>query len=145
VTTTDAGEQLDLFGNPTPADPCLASGSGRRGGPDTNDVDLVRNVAGNAVRGLYLLVGQVERVYARADGPDSDHAVRVPRYEEDAVHQLLRRGWLTRGGVHPVRCGAASLHGIAVLAPKATRARVARWDHLARPANWRNDTTKGRR
>lgn len=147
MTTTGPGGQLDLFGNASPADPSPSpsSGSGRRGGPETNDVDLVRHVAGNATRGLYLLVGRGERVYARADGPDSDHVVRVPRYEEDAVHQLLARSWLSRGGTHPVRCGAASLQGTAALAPKATRTRVARWEHLARPANWSSDTRKAHR
>lgn len=144
MSTTDIGGQLVLSGNAVPADPS-STGTGRRPGPDTNDVDVIRHVAGNAVRGLYLLVGQGERVYARADGPDSDHAVRVPRYEEDAVHQLLRRGWLGRGGTQPVRCGAAFLHGTAVLAPKATRARVARWEHLARPGNWHSDTRKAHR
>ena len=59
---------------------------------DSNDVDLMHTIAANAVRCGYLLVGPADRVYTRTD-PDSDHVQRVPRYEEDAVHQLLRRRW----------------------------------------------------
>ena len=62
--------------------------------------------------------------------------MRVPRYEDDAVHQLLRRRWLTHGGLHPISCGAARMHGIAVLVPRSTRERVARWQRLQRPPSW---------
>lgn len=144
MTTDNEGGQLDLFGTPTtvpaPRSPAAVEHAG-----ETNDVDLIRHIAGNATRGVYLLVGASERVYARTDGADSPDVVRVPRYEEHAVHQLLRRGWLARGGAHHVTCGAARLTGTAVLAPRATRARVARWDALARPATWRADTAPGRR
>lgn len=133
--TADPG-QLDLFGNQTgaPTTP-TASGAGASAA-ETNDVDLIRHIAGNASRGLYVLAGRSERVYARADGPESTAVVRVPRYEEDAVNQLLRRRLLTLGGHHAVTCGAASLSGTAVLAPRSTRSMVARWEHLQRPASW---------
>ena len=62
-------------------------------------------VAANAVRCGYLLVGASERVYTRTDA--DDRVARVPRYEDDAVHQLLRRRWLTLGATHRVTCGAA--------------------------------------
>jgi hypothetical protein len=120
-------EQLGLFGdsqairNPEPAH------------VDSNDIELMQIVAGNAVRCGYLLVGPSERVYARVAG---DEVQRVPRYEEDAVHQLLRRRWLTTGGNHHITCGAASLIGMAVLVPKDTRLRVTRWDRLQRPTSW---------
>ena len=100
---------------------------------ESNDVDLMHTVAANAVRCGYLLVGASERVYTRTAG---DQVARVPRYEEDAVHQLLRRRWLTTGAAHAVTCGAASLTGVAVLVPKQTRTAVARWDHLQRPPSW---------
>ncbi len=136
--TGAGGGQLDLFGSTVPAprhpdQPTPAASSPA----ETNDVDLIRHIAGNAARGLYLLVSTSERVYARADGPDSVAVVRVPRYEEAAVHQLIRRRWLTHGnGTHRVTCGAAQLVGTAVLCPRSTRALVERWEHLARPANW---------
>ena len=60
----------------------------------------------------------------------------MPRYEEDAVHQLLRRRWLTLGTPHRITCGAASLVGTTVLVPKDTRARITRWAHLQRPPSW---------
>jgi len=129
--------QLDLFGNPTDT-PTTSETSTTTQTPviETNDIDLIHHIAGNATRGLYLLVGTSERVYARADGPDSHDVVRVPRYEEDAVHQLLRRRLLTLGGTHHVTCGAASLTATAVLAPKSTRSLVTRWEHLQRPTSW---------
>ena len=81
--------------------------SGRVSRIESNDVDLMVTVAANAVRCGYLLVGTAERVYARTDA--DDRVARVPRYEEDAVHQLLRRRWLTLGATHRVTCGAAHL------------------------------------
>ena len=65
----------------------------------------------------------------------------MPRYEEDAVHQLLRRRWLTLGAAHHVTCGAAHLIGTAVLVPKATRDRIARWERLQRPPSWPDHRT----
>lgn len=112
---------------------------------ETNGIDLVQHVAGNAGRGLYLIVGASDRVYARADGAESRDVVRVPRYEEQAVHQLLTRGWLTLGGRHDVTCGAASLVGTAVLCPKTTTARVRRWEALVRPTSWPTPATPPRR
>ena len=81
--------QLDLFGHPTTPVTIPAQRPPSR--IESNDVDLMVTVAANAVRCGYLLVGAAERVYARAD--TDDHVARVPRYEEDAVHQLLRRRW----------------------------------------------------
>lgn len=129
--------QLGLFGgDPTPVPtqrPASVTG-------ETNDMDLVTTIAGNASRGLYVLVGAHERVYVRTDGPDGRDVARVPRYEEATVHQLLRRGWLHPGGrTKDLACGAATLTGTAVSCPAATRARVQRWDALSRPPSW--DTT----
>ena len=136
VTTDGSGVgQLDLFGDPTtpPAIPTQRVPSRI----ESNDVDLMVTVAVNAVRCGYLLVGTAERVYARTDA--DEHVARVPRYEEDAVHQLLRRRWLTVGSAHDVTCGAAHLVGTAVLVPKATRDRIARWERLQRPPSWPTD------
>jgi hypothetical protein len=147
--------QLDLFAPAgavpaprTPAEPTTAPAgasttrsAARPAVVESNDLDLIRHVAGNAGRGIYLLVGTSERVYARTDtGPGLDTAARVPAYEEAAVHQLIASGWLTTGnGHHRIRCGAALLTGTAVLSPKSTRARVARWEAMARPASWAPD------
>ena len=127
-----SGGQTDLFGNPV-ATPAAASPPS-----DSNDVDLMHIIAGNAVRCGYLLVGSSERVYTRID--DHCHVARVPRYEEDAVHQLLRRHWLTRGSPHRISCGAASLLGTAVLVPKTTHEQITRWERLQRPPSWPTST-----
>jgi hypothetical protein len=102
---------------------------------ESNNIDLMHTIAANALRCGYLLVGHAERVYTRITD-DEDHVARVPRYEEDAVHQLLRRRWVTLGATHRVICGAAHLTGTAVLVPRHTRDRVARWAHLQRPPSW---------
>ena len=128
-----AGAQLGLFGGPPPV-PQQRGPSGRVSRIESNDVELMVTVAANAARCGYLLVGTAERVYARVDA--DEHVARVPRYEEDAVHQLLRRRWLTPGAAHHVTCGAAQLIGTAVLVPKATRDRIARWERLQRPPSW---------
>ena len=120
-------QQPDLFGGVHPVD----NGPPTRPVRESNDADLLHTVAGNAVRCGYLLVGASERVYTRTTG---DQVARVPRYEEDAVHQLLRRRCLTLGGTHHhLRCGAATLTGTALLVPKQTRAAIARWEHRNRP------------
>ena len=134
VTTGDGSGagQLDLFGHP--ATPPAIPGQRPPSRIESNEVDLMVTVAANAVRCGYLLVGTGERVYARSD--HHERVARVPRYEEDAVHQLLRRRWLTLGASHHITCGAAHLVGTAVLVPKATRDRIARWEQLQRPPSW---------
>jgi hypothetical protein len=123
--------QSDLFGDPAPAAP---DSSRPLSTVESNDIDLMHTVAANAIRCGYVLVGNSERVYARTS--DRDDVARVPRYEEDAVHQLLRRRWLTRGQDHHVTCGAASLTGASVLVPQQTRSRLTRWQQFQRPASW---------
>jgi hypothetical protein len=121
--------QLGLFGGPgwepdPPARPVSHI--------ESNNVELMHTVAGNADRAGYLVAGRAERVYAR-DPDRHGRAVRVPRWEEDAVHQLLRRRWLALGGTYRFVCGAAELTGTTVLVPRETRARVDRWQQLQRP------------
>lgn len=123
------GSQLGLFGPATPIP------QPRVPDQESNDLELMHTVAGNAIRCGYLLVGAAERVYARAEGSRAD-VVRVPRYEEDAVHQLLARRWLMLGANQRVMCGAAALVGANVLVPKDTRNRVVRWQHTQRPPSW---------
>ena len=138
VTTGDGSGagQLDLFGHAV-----VIPGQRAPSRIESNDVDLMVTVAANAVRCGYLLVGTGERVYARTDA--DEHVARVPCYEEDAVHQLLRRRWLTQGAAHYVICGAAHLVGTAVLVPKATRDRIARWERLQRPPSWPDQQQAG--
>ena len=134
-------QQLGLFGGTSTRGPDRrCSGVTGQAGPyesraESNDVDLMHTVAANAVRCGYLLVGASERVYTRVTEA-GDEVARVPRFEEDAVHQLLRRRWLTLGAPHRITCGAASLVGTTVLVPRDTRARIARWTHLQRPPSW---------
>ena len=128
-------EQPDLFGG------LHLVGDGPAGRRESNDVDLIHTVAANAVRCGYLLVGASERVYTRTTG---DEVARVPRYEEDAVHQLLRRRWLTTGAHHHVTCGAASMTGVALLVPKQTREAVTRWERRQRPPSWPRTPDPGR-
>jgi hypothetical protein len=146
---THHGRQLGLFGGtsgtsgtrgggPNRCPPGSDGQAGSRG--ESNDVDLMHTVAANAVRCGYLLVGANERVYTRTTG---DEVARVPRYEEDAVHQLLRRRWLTLGTPHRIICGAASLVGTTVLVPKETRARITRWAYLQRPPSWPSPPAAG--
>lgn len=132
--------QLNLFG-PAAVPAQRASSTtppvGDSQSAESNDMDLMITIAGNAVCGLYVLVGASERVYVRTDPPEREIA-RVPRYEEAAVHQLLRRGWLTYGNHTPeLSCGAVTFGtAIVVNCPKSTRARVARWNALSRPPSW---------
>lgn len=127
--------QLGLFG-PDPA-PVHTQRQTSTGSGETNDMDLIAAVAGNASRGLYVLVGPNERVYIRTDGPNGRDVARVPRYEEAAVHQLLNRGWLKPGGrTKDLACGAATFTATAVNCPQSTRARVHRWAALQRPTTW---------
>ena len=141
---TDPAGQLDLFGQPTTGAPAVPAPR-----PvsriESNDVELMHTIAANAARCGYVLVGTSERVYARVPDKHPDEVARVPRYEEDAVHQLLRRRWLTTGSQHRVTCGAASLAGAAVLVPKDTRARIERWQRLQRPPSWPNPPSTGGR
>jgi hypothetical protein len=131
--------QLDLFDDRVPA---ARSNPPRNVVPpvESNDVDLLFTVAGNALRCGYLLARSSERVYAR-NGDRRDEVVRVPRYEDDAVHQLLHRRWLTRGSPQHVTCGAVALSATSVLVPHDTRQRVARWRHLQRPPHWPHTPT----
>lgn len=135
--------QLGLFGEDPP--PAPTQRQAPSSSDETNDLDLVATIAGNAARGLYVLVGPNERVYVRTDGPDGRDLARIPRYEEATVHQLLRRGWLNPGGrTKELTCGAATLTGTAVSCPAATRARVARWNALSRPPSWVTSPTATR-
>jgi hypothetical protein len=114
----------------TPGQIGLFGGPGHE--PDlSNNVELMHTIAGNADRAGYLLAGPSERVYAR-DPDRNGCGVRVPRWEEDAVHQLLRRRWLYRGSSYPFSCGAAALTGTTVHTTRDTRARVARWEQINR-------------
>jgi hypothetical protein len=129
TTRPDSGGQLDLFGNPVAGAPSNVMPL-----VESNDVDLLLTVAANAIHCGYLLAGPSERVYAR-DSDQPEEVVRVPRYEDDAVHQLLYRRWLSRGTPRHVTCGAVALFATTVLVPKDTRHWVARWQHRQRPPN----------
>ena len=124
--TTAADLQEDLFGAAHPAEH-----QPRRVPRESNDIELMYTLAANAVRCGYLLVGAHQRVYARVNA--HTEVARVPGYEDDAVHQLLRRRWLTLGASHHLTCGAATLTGVAVLVSRDTRTRLLRWAHQQHP------------
>jgi hypothetical protein len=120
MTTQEA-----LFGDPaTIPDP-----DQRRRGIDTNDVDLVAGIIRVAADPGYMLVGPTDRVF-RVEPGDAHTVEPVPRYEQDAVRQLLDAGHLTIGGAHTVTYGDRTGPAHSVLIPKATRAMAARWAHL---------------
>ena len=129
IAAAETGRKLwaRVYHQPNPpgaAGPALRR---RRGRVESNDIELMYTVAGNALRCGYLLAGATERVYAR----DQPHTVtRVPGWEDDAVHQLLDRRWLTRGSTQPAICGSVRLTGTTVLVPPATRNRVHHQRHL---------------
>ena len=134
--------QLGLFsGTNTTGQDRRQTGSDRQAGTggESNDVDLMHTIAANAVRCGYLLVGAHQRVYARVDA--HTEVARVPGYEDDAVHQLLRRHWLTLGASHHLTCGAATLTGVAVLVSRDTRTQLLRWNHHQRPPSWPSPPT----
>jgi hypothetical protein len=122
--------QIGLFGGPG-HEPDLPTTKAPVSRIESNNVELMHTIAGNADRAGYLLTGPAERVYAR-DPDRNGCGVRVPRWEEDAVHQLLRRRWLYRGSTYPFSCGAADLTGTTVHTTRDTRARVARWEQINR-------------
>ena len=131
--------QFDLLGATDPAPTTSpsgpAAGSSDRG--ETNDMELIHTVVTTAMRGLYVTAGVTERAYALTDGPDGETVARLPRFEEDTVHQLLARGWLRVGtGSKHVRCGASRFAAAKLLVPKHARTAVTRWSSLARPTTW---------
>jgi hypothetical protein len=93
VPPADPG-QLDLFGPPPDTVPAPRSPTGQEaisGRDESNDLDLIRHVAGNAARGLYLLVGTAARVYARSDDGTTTVAARPARTDRSSAPEPQQR------------------------------------------------------
>ena len=86
----------DLFGNPL-EEPVMDMPAA----PPINDMNLIEKVLQVAENTGYVLVGPLERVYRQVAPKVIESA---PRYEAEAVHQLLSVKWLTKGGTHAYTC-----------------------------------------
>jgi hypothetical protein len=93
-----------------------------------NDVELVADVIRAAATRGYVLIGPAQQVFAWVDEKKKYGRVeRVPRYEQDAVHQLLTSRHLRIGGTHLVSYGGREGPANSVLVPRSSRAMVTRW------------------
>jgi hypothetical protein len=116
--------QGGLWGRQEP----LPTGQAARRGA-VNDLDLIASVIRTADHPGYVVIGVAERVYLR-DPSRKGVVTAVPRYEADAVAQLLHSGHLKIGGAHVVSDGRREGPARSVLVPAATKAMVARWAAL---------------
>ncbi len=112
----------DLFGNPL-EEPVMDMPAA----PPINDMNLIEKVLQVAENTGYVLVGPAERVYHQVAPKVIESA---PRYEAEAVHQLLSAKWLTKGGTHIYTCHGYEGPGNSVLVPKATKAKARKWRAL---------------
>ena len=106
------------------------AGTGAERRPVVNDLDLVTSVIRSAEDPGYVVIGASERVFLRDPTRTKGFVVTVPRYEADAVAQLLGSGHLRLGGTHVVSDGRREGLARSVLVTAATRAMVARWAAL---------------
>lgn len=139
MTDTDT----DLFGNPVAA-PVSPPSTPRR--PVTNNMDLIEHVLTTACQDGYALLGTDQRVYrvGAADPRGAIAITAVPDAEANAVHQLIDTRDLVVGGQHRYRQRHhREQFGRAVLVPRATRAKTARWAALHRTAAWSARTHHG--
>lgn len=100
-----------------------------------NDMDLIESVIRAALDPGYFVIGPAEKVYRR-DATRKDSVERVPRYEEDTVHQLITQKLLRIGGSHEVMYGSYSGRANSVLVNKKTAAMARRWRSYKRPESW---------
>lgn len=108
-------------------------------------MDLIERVLTVACQEGYALVGTAERVYrvGTSDQTGTIEIIGVSRAEADAVHQLIDNKELVAGGQHRYRYrNYREGYGRAVLVPRSTRAKHARWSHLRRPTTWDRPSTK---
>src|SRR3954452_166229 len=120
--------QGGLWGRQQPL--TTASGSTTAKRAVVNDLDLVTSVIRSADEPGYVVIGVGQRVFLRDSTRGRGFVVSVPRYEADAVAQLLNPGHLRLGGPHVVSDGRHEGPARSVLVSAATRAFVARWAAL---------------
>lgn len=135
----------DLFGNPTGSVPTPNRTKPR---PVTNDMDLIERVLKVACNEGYALLGRTERVY-RVGARDAHGAYEVTAVspeEANAVHQLITVNDVKVGGQHLYRYrNAREAYGRALLVPRQTQNKAARWAALHRPRTWSGTgNTEGR-
>lgn len=116
--------QDGLWGPPERTTPTTSSAAAGRG--ESNDLELFSSIVKAATDPGYVVVGASERVFLR-DPAQPGHVVTVPRYEADAVGQMLDAGHLKTGGTHHVTYGTTDGPARSLLVPAATRALVNRW------------------
>lgn len=118
-------QQGALFGDPVtvPTDNCADAGA------TTQDVELVASVLRLAQDPGYRIVERSGRVF-RVDPSASGAVEEVPRYEADAVTQLLDGGLVELGGTHTITVGDHTGPARSVLVPKRSRDMATRWSHL---------------
>ena len=115
-----------LFGDPAPVEVPAQ----QRRAISSNDLDLMAGIL-QRPRDPRLHARRPDRPRVpRVDPGDIRTVEPVPRYEQDAVRQLLDAGHLTIGGAHTVTYGDRTGPAHSVLIPKATRAMAARWASL---------------
>jgi hypothetical protein len=119
---TDTPAQGGLWGPPQ----SLAEAAPIRPYVTTNDVELVAWVVRSALEPGYVVVGAAQRVLLR-DRSRTGCAESVPRFEADAVAQLLDRGLFRLGDTELVHDGQRDRPARSVLVTAATRALLARW------------------
>jgi len=119
--------QGGLWGRQQPLPHAGGSTTAKRS--EVNDFDLVTSVIRSAEEPGYVVIGVGQRVFLR-DGARKGFVVSVPRYEADAVAQLLDSGHLRLGGTHVVSDGRHEGPARSVLVTTATRTLLARWAAL---------------
>ena len=101
------------------------------GRAESNDLDLFATIVRTAADPGYVLIGAAGKPFVREPG-DKHQVHPVPRYEADAIAQMLDAGHLKTGGHHHVRTGRHEGPANSILIPAATRSMVHRWDALHR-------------
>jgi len=120
-----APTQKALWGRQEP----LPVAAPRPGG--SNDLDLFAAIVKTATDPGYVLIGPADKPFVRE--PGTKHDVNpVPRYEAEAIAQMLDAGHLRIGGHHHVTDGRREGPAHSVLVPAVTRSMVARWAALHR-------------
>lgn len=112
--------------------------------PESNDLELFADVVRTATEPGYVVIGPADKPFVR--DPGSKHEVNpLPRYEADAIGQMLAAGHLKIGGHHHVTYGGREGPARSVLVPTATRSMVARWAALQRLPGQRDGQQSGAR
>ncbi|WP_439664149.1 hypothetical protein ACSHWB_23505 [Lentzea sp. HUAS TT2] len=127
----------DLFGNEIDTAPAASPASAA---PVVNDMRVIMDVLNRAVdEPGYAIAGPTRRVYRRTNNKTMKH---VPRWELEAVLQLIDSGQLIIGGTHVLRCGAIRQAVNSVLVPTITRQKLKRWNALKPMGNQAASTSK---